>query len=242
MIIEGKNAVFEAIKAGKTCERLVVQKGLSDIMSNKIIDAARAAEIKIQFVDKQVLDRESVTRLHQGFIASVCDFKYSTVEELLEYAKSRGEPPFLVIADGIEDPHNLGSIIRVSECSGAHGLIIPRHRAVGVNETVARVSCGASEHLKIAKTHSVNFAIEQLKKAGVWVYCADMDGQDLYGTKFSGALAFVIGGEDAGVKPLTKKLCDVSVKIPMFGRINSLNASVACAVVLYEAVRQRCAT
>ena len=238
MKIEGRNAVAEAIKSGITIDRLIVEKGLKDVSANKIIDAAKSRGIKIFFRDKIALDRESVTSRHQGFIAEVTDFKYDTLEDILEYANTKNEPPFLIILDGVEDPHNLGSVIRVAECAGVHGVIIPRHRAVSVNETVIKVSSGAASHMRIAKVTNINDAIDALKEKGVWVYAADMSGQNLYDTKLDGATAFVIGGEGTGIKRLTLDKCDAKVSIPMRGKVNSLNASVATGVVVYEYVRQ----
>lgn len=238
MKIEGRNAVAEAIRAGTTIDRLVIEKGLKDASSNKIIEEAKSRAIKIFFRDKETLDRESVTGKHQGFIAEVTDYKYCEISDILAYAKSKEQSPFIIILDGIEDPHNLGSIIRVAECSGVHGIIIPRHRAVSVNETVIKVSSGASAHVKIAKVTNINDAIDELKKLNIWVYAADMSGQSMYKTDFKGACAFVIGGEGAGVKKLTLSKCDAAVSIPMFGKVNSLNASVATGIVLYEKIRQ----
>lgn len=238
MKIEGRNPVMEALKGGVTIDRLVIEKGLKDSGANVIIESAKSRNVKIFFRDRETLDRESLTKKHQGFIAEVTDFKYCEINDILEVAKRRGEPPLIVLLDGIEDPHNLGSIIRVAECSGAHGIIIPRHRAVSVNETVIKVSAGASAHIKIAKVTNINDAIEELKKHDIWVYAADMSGNSIYETKLSGAAAFVIGGEGAGVKRLTLTKCDACVKLPMKGKVNSLNASVAAGVVLYEYMRQ----
>ncbi|MDR2201324.1 MAG: 23S rRNA (guanosine(2251)-2'-O)-methyltransferase RlmB [Clostridiales bacterium] len=238
MKIEGRNAVSEAISAGTTIDRLVVEKGLKDAGANKIIEAAKSRGIKIFFRDGDALDRESAGGRHQGFIAEITDFKYCELDDILEYAKSKGEPPLIALLDGVEDPHNLGSVIRVAECAGVHGVVIPRHRSVSVNETVIKVSAGAAAHMRVAKVGNINDAIDGLKKRGVWVYAADMDGQPLYGTKLTGAAAFVIGGEGAGIKRLTKEKCDLSVAIPMRGKMNSLNASVAAGIVLYEYVRQ----
>lgn len=238
MKIEGRNAVAEAIKSGKTIDRLVVAKGLADTGANKIITDAKSRGIKIMFYDKTVLDRESVTKKHQGFIAEVTDFKYSSVEDILSLAKSKNEPPFILIADGVEDPHNLGSILRVAECSGAHGVIIPRHRNVTVNETVVKVSAGASSHVLVAKVTNVNDTIEMLKKAGVWVYAAELGGDDIYKANLKGSIAFVIGGEGSGVSKLTKQKCDGILTLPMRGKVNSLNASVAAGIVAFEYVRQ----
>lgn len=239
MKIEGRNAVSEAIAGKTTIDRLVVEKGLKDAGANKIIEAAKARGIKIFFRDKDILDRESVSKRHQGFIAEITDFHYSELEDILSYAESKGEPPFLILLDGVEDPHNLGSIIRVAECAGVHGVVIPRHRAVSVNETVIKVSSGASAHMRVAKVTNINDAIDELKKRGVWVYAADMDGGDLYKANLTGAAAFVVGGEGGGIKQLTRSKCDAAVRIPMFGKVNSLNASVAAGIVLYEYIRQK---
>lgn len=237
MKIEGRNSVAEAIKSGTTVDRLLVEKNLKDAGAQKIIDDAKSRGIKIFFRDKEAMDRESKGR-HQGFIAEVTDFKYCELNDILAYAAEKNEPPFVVILDGVEDPHNLGSVLRVAECCGAHGVVIPRHRAVSVNETVVKVSAGAAEHVRVAKVTNVNDAIEELKKRNIWVYCLDTEGDELYGSDIKGAAAFVVGGEGTGVKRLTKELCDKSLKIPMFGKVNSLNASVAAGIVLYEHVRQ----
>jgi len=242
MKITGRNAVHEAIKAGTTIDRLIVEKGMKDTSANKIIDAAKSRGIKIFFRDKIALDRETDNGRHQGFIAEVTDFKYDTLEDILEYAKSKNQPPFLILLDGVEDPHNLGSIIRVAECAGVHGIVIPRHRAVSVNETVIKVSSGASAHMRIAKVTNINDAIDFLKEQGIWVYAADMNGDNLYKTKLDGAVAFVIGGEGNGIKKLTLSKCDATVSIPMQGKVNSLNASVATGIVVYEYVRQAAGT
>lgn len=239
MKIYGRNAVSEAIRSGQTIDKLVVQEGLRDANANSIINEAKNAGIKIFFRDKIALDRECPPRArHQGFVAEVTDFDYSELDDIFAYAEERGEPPFIVILDGVEDPHNLGSVLRVAECAGVHGVIIPRHRSVSVNDTVVKVSSGAAAYVRVAKVTNINDAIAELKTRGVWVYAADMDGDDLYSTDLKGAIAFVIGGEGKGVKRLTRELCDGVVSIPMFGHVNSLNASVAAAVVIYEKVRQ----
>ena len=238
MKIIGRNAVIEAIKAGQTIDRLIIAKDLKDSGAQKIINEAKSRGIKASFYDKEVLDRESAGKKHQGFIAEVTDFKYSELDEILDYAKDKGEDPFIIILDGVEDPHNLGSILRVAECSGAHGVVIPRHRSVSVNDTVVKVSAGASAHIKVAKVVNINDAIDELKEKGVWVYATDAVGDDIYKTKLIGAIAFVIGGEGSGVKRLTKQKCDGVVALPMFGKVNSLNASVATGIVVYEYIRQ----
>jgi 23S rRNA (guanosine2251-2'-O)-methyltransferase len=238
MKIEGRNPVAEAVKAGTTIDRLIVEKGLKDSNANKLIDEAKARGIKIFFRDKDALDRESVTKRHQGFIAEITDYKYCEPDDIFLYAQEKNEPPCLLILDGVEDPHNLGSIIRVAECAGVHGIVLPRHRSASVNETVIKVSAGASAHMRIAKVTNVNDYIDSLKERGVWVFAADADGEDVYSTDLTGAAAIVIGGESDGVKRLTKRKCDKIVAIPMAGKINSLNASVAAAVVVFERGRQ----
>ncbi len=238
MKIEGRNAVSEAINAGTTIDRLVIEKGLKDVGANKIIESARSRGIKIFFRDKTALDRESVTGRHQGFIAEITDYKYCELDDIFALAAEKGEPPFLLLLDGVEDPHNLGSILRVAECAGVHGVVIPRHRAVSVNETVIKVSSGASAYVKVAKVTNINDCIDELKKRGVWVYAADMSGTSIYKSDLKGAAAFVIGGEGNGIKRLTLSKCDGAVSIPMFGNVNSLNASVAAGVVVYEYIRQ----
>ncbi|MDR3022323.1 MAG: 23S rRNA (guanosine(2251)-2'-O)-methyltransferase RlmB [Clostridiales bacterium] len=238
MKIEGKNAVLEAILANTTIDRLVVQKGLRDQSSERIINAAKSREIKIFFREKSTLDRESTTGKHQGFLAETTDFKYSDLNDILDNAKSNSEQ-LLLLLDGIEDPHNLGSIIRVAECSGVEGVVIPRHRAASVNETVIKVSAGATAHVKIAKVTNINDSIKLLKENGFWIYACEIGGTELFKNKIHGKVALVVGGENTGVKQLTKKLCDATISIPMYGKLNSLNASVACGIVVYEILRQR---
>lgn len=238
MKIIGRNAVTEALRSGKTIDRLVAARDQKDVGAQRIINEAKSRGVKVFFYDKTVLDRESDGAKHQGFIAEVTDFKYSELDDVLELARSKNEPPFIFILDGVEDPHNLGSVIRVAECTGAHGVVIPRHRAASVNETVVKVSAGAAAHVMVVKATNVNDVIDELKAKGVWVYAADMDGESIYSTNLSGAVAFVIGGEGAGVKRLTKSKCDGVIALPMRGKVNSLNASVAAGVVAYEYVRQ----
>ncbi len=238
MKIIGRNAVTEALRSGKTIDRLVAARDQKDVGAQRIINEAKSRGVKVFFYDKTVLDRESDGAKHQGFIAEVTDFKYSELDDVLELARSKNEPPFIFILDGVEDPHNLGSVIRVAECTGAHGVVIPRHRAASVNETVVKVSAGAAAHVMVIKATNINDVIDELKAKGVWVYAADMDGESIYSTNLSGAVAFVIGGEGAGVKRLTKSKCDGVIALPMRGKVNSLNASVAAGVVAYEYVRQ----
>ena len=239
MKIEGRNAVSEAVKSGKTIDRVLVKNGLRDDASQSLIREIKNKGIKIHFADKITLDGESPSGRHQGFIAFVSDFKYSEIEDIL--ASKKGEYPFIVVLDGVEDPHNLGSIIRVCECAGVDGLIIGKHRSAAVTDTVMRISEGSANHLKIAKAVNINSAIETLKKNGIWVYAVELKGENLYTSDLTGAVALVIGGEDTGVNKLTREKCDKTLTIPMFGKVNSLNASVACGVAVFEAVRQRTA-
>ncbi|MCL2751761.1 MAG: 23S rRNA (guanosine(2251)-2'-O)-methyltransferase RlmB [Firmicutes bacterium] len=239
MRIEGRNAVTEAIAAGKTIDKLTVAKGLKDPASNRVINAARDAGVRVFFKEKDALDKESKTGRHQGFIAEVTDFGYCEVEDILNTAKSKGEDLFVILLDGVEDPHNMGSILRVAECAGVHGVIIPERRSVSVNDTVVRVSAGAAAHVKVAKAVNLNDVIREFKKDGVKVVAAEVGGKPVYETDLTGPLALVVGGEDSGVKRLTRELCDSIVTLPMFGKVNSLNASVSCGAVVYEAIRQR---
>ncbi len=239
MKIEGRNAVSEAVKSGKTIDRVLVKNGLRDDASQSLIREIKNKGIKIHFADKITLDGESPSGRHQGFIAFVSDFKYSEIEDIL--ASKKGEYPFIVVLDGVEDPHNLGSIIWVCECAGVDGLIIGKHRSAAVTDTVMRISEGSANHLKIAKAVNINSAIETLKKNGIWVYAVELKGENIYTSDLTGAVALVIGGEDTGVNKLTREKCDKTLTIPMFGKVNSLNASVACGVAVFEAVRQRTA-
>lgn len=236
MKIEGKNAVRECIHANKTIEKVLVQNG-SD--NKELVSLAKERGIKVQFVNKSALDDFSATKKHQGIIAIATDFKYSSIEDILALAKNKNEDAFILILDGVEDPHNLGSVLRVAECAGVHGVIIPKDRAVGVTETVVKVSAGATERVKIAKVTNLNRAIEELKAKNIFVYCADMDGAPMTKTNLTGNIALVVGSEGFGVSKLTRKLADGIISIPMFGKINSLNASVSAGIVVYEAIRQR---
>lgn len=238
MKIEGKNAVAELIKTDKTIDKILVQNGMRDDGSRKLVNDAVKRGIKIQYVDKAILDKETETRRHQGFIAFVSDYRYADFDNLLENVKDKDDA-FLVVLDGVEDPHNLGSIIRVVECAGADGLIIGKRRSAQVNETVMRISEGSANHLKIARVTNINASIDKIKEAGLWTYACELGGSDIYKSDLRGKLCLVIGGEDTGVNRLTKEKCDAIVTIPMFGKVNSLNASVACGVAVFEAVRQR---
>ena len=236
MKIEGKNAVEELIKSGKAVEKVIVQNGMRDSASQNLTNFIRSRKIKIQFADKSCLDRESLEGRHQGFIAFTEDYKYSSTQEVLE---SCDENSILLILDGIVDPHNLGSIIRVSECAGVKGVFIGKNRSASVNESVIRISQGSANHVKIVKVTNINNLIDELKENGFWIYALEVGGQNIYKTDLKGKIAIIVGGEDTGVNSLTKKKSDVVLEIPLQGKVNSLNASVACGVAVFEAVRQR---
>jgi 23S rRNA (guanosine2251-2'-O)-methyltransferase len=239
MIIEGKNPVKEAILSDITVEKLMINKANNDSITNSIIETAREKNIRINFVDKFLIDKLSPTGKHQGVICFTTEYKYFTIDDILENAKTNNRPPFIIILDEIEDPHNLGSIIRSAECGGADGIIIQERRAVSVNDTVIKISEGAAMHIKVAKVTNINDAIKKLKDEFINVYAADMDGELVYNVRLNESVAIVIGGEGKGVKRLTKSLCDKVISVPQKGKINSLNASNAAAVMIYEVVRQR---
>lgn len=237
MKIEGRNPITEALDSDVRISRIYVSKTAHDLQP--LIDKAKSKNIRIDFVDRAFLDKTSESKRHQGIIAVSEEYRYSTLEEIQKTAKDRGEKLFVLILDSIEDPHNLGSIIRVAECAGAHGIVIPSRRSASVNATVLRTSAGAANHIKVAMVGNINDAIRKLKEDFVSVYCADMQGTDLYDCRFDEDVAIVIGNEGEGVKALTAKLCDRVASIPQFGKVNSLNASVACGIICYEVVRQR---
>lgn len=237
--LEGRNAVLEALKSERDIDKIFVQQGSTEGSIKKIIAEARDRRIVVQTVAKSKLDEMSETKKHQGVIAFVSAHSYVSVEDMLQNAKKKGEKPFIIILDGINDPHNLGAIIRTANISGAHGVIIPKRRAVGLSAVVAKASAGAIEYMPVAKVTNIARTIEELKAQGIWVACADMDGELMYQTDFKGAIALVIGNEGEGVSRLVKEKCDFVVKIPMYGQITSLNASVAAGVLMYEVVRQK---
>ena len=206
-------------------------------MTNEIVDLAKMKGVKFQFVDNKILDRECDN--HQGMVAITSEFKYSTMDEILAVAERKGAPHFILILDGVEDPHNFGSIIRVAECLGVDGIVIQKNRACPVTDTVAKVSAGAIEHIKIAKVTNINTEIERLKENNIWVYACELGGEDLDSADLSGNIAIVVGSEGKGVSALTRKLCDGVVSMKMYGNVNSLNVSVATGIVLYETVRKR---
>ncbi|HKL94550.1 MAG TPA: 23S rRNA (guanosine(2251)-2'-O)-methyltransferase RlmB [Clostridia bacterium] len=239
MVVFGKNPVREALNSETTIEKLLVEKGNYDASLNALISNAKDLGVFVSFVDKAFLDKTAEGGRHQGIIAITTEFNYCDVSDILERAKERNENLLIVLLDGITDPHNLGAIMRSAECFGAHGIVIPRHRACGVNSTVLKISAGAAEHLLVAKVTNINDTIRQLKEQNVWVYATDFDGESLFSAKLDGDAAIVIGNEGEGIKRLTKELCDSTVTIPQFGKVASLNASVATGVVLYECARQR---
>ena len=237
--LEGRHSVMEAFRAGKLIERLFVLKGCQDGPVRTIVREARKHDTIINFVDKERLDQLSETKKHQGVIAMAAAYEYATVEEILAKAEEKGEPPFVILLDGIEDPHNLGAIIRTANLAGAHGVIVPKHRAVGLTATVAKTSAGALNYTPVAKVTNLAKTIEDLKKEGLWFVCADMGGTTMYDLNLKGPIGLVIGNEGEGVGRLVKEKCDMVASIPMKGDIDSLNASVAAGVLAYEIVRQR---
>lgn len=240
MLIEGRNAVAELLKTNKTIDKIVIEKGAEISGSGiSLFGAIRDKGIRFQFVSRTVIDSTSLTGRHQGFIAYVEDFKYSEVKDMIFKAEELGQKALILILDGIEDPHNLGSIIRVAECAGCHGIIIPKNRAVSVNETVVKVSAGAVNHMLIARVTNIASEIEYLKENGFWIFGSAGGGEPMYQGDLTTNTAIVIGNEGDGVRPLILKSCDKILGIPMMGQVNSLNASVAAGVLLFEAVRQR---
>lgn len=237
--IEGRNAVLEAFRSGKTIDRLFVLDGCKDGPVQTIVREARKHDTIIQFVAKERLDQISGTGHHQGVIAYAAAYEYAQVEDMLRVAEEKGEPPFLFLLDGIEDPHNLGAIIRTANLAGAHGVIIPKRRAVGLTATVAKTSAGALNYTPVAKVTNLSATIEELKEKGLWFVCADMGGEQMYRLNLKGPIGLVIGNEGDGVSRLVREKCDMIASIPMKGDIDSLNASVAAGVLAYEIVRQR---
>ncbi|MBQ3795514.1 MAG: 23S rRNA (guanosine(2251)-2'-O)-methyltransferase RlmB [Butyrivibrio sp.] len=239
-IVEGRNAVLEAFRSGKTIDRLFVLDGCKDGPIQTILrEAKKHKDTVISFVKKERLDQISETGKHQGVIAYAASYEYVEIEDILDRAREKGEDPFVIVLDGIEDPHNLGAIIRTANLSGAHGVIIPKHRAVGLTATVAKASAGAINYTPVAKVTNIAQTIEDLKDKGLWFACADMGGETMYRLNLKGPIGIVIGNEGSGVSRLVKEKCDMIASIPMKGDIDSLNASVACGVLAFEVVRQR---
>ncbi len=239
MYIYGRNSVKEAYRAGRTVDKLYLQKGESDPTLSTVYKLAKEERTAISYVDKNLLDKLASGGNHQGVVAAVTDFDYCQIDDIVALAEKRAEPLFMLILDGITDPHNLGAIIRSAECFGVHGIVIPKHRSVAVNDTVIKVASGAAEHMAIAKVTNINDAIRKLKEQNIWVYATDFDGKPPKDENLKNNIAIVIGSEGEGIHRLTKQLCDGTLTIPQYGKINSLNASVAAGVVMYEAMRQR---
>ena len=238
-IIEGRNAVLEAFRSGKPIDKLFVLDGCQDGPIRTIVREAKKHDTILQFVTKERLSQISETGRHQGVIAYAAAYEYADVEDMLRLAESKGEDPFLILLDKIEDPHNLGAIIRTANLAGAHGVIIPKRRAVGLTATVAKTSAGALNYTPVAKVTNLAKTMESLKEKGLWFVCADMGGEEMYDLNLTGPIGLVIGNEGEGVSRLVKETCDFTARIPMNGDIDSLNASVAAGVLAYEIVRQR---
>lgn len=241
LVIEGRNAVLEAFRSGRTIDKLYVLDGCQDGPIRTIIREAKKHDTILNFVSKERLSQLSETGRHQGVVAHAAAYTYADVEDMLKLAEEKGEDPFLILLDNIEDPHNLGAIIRTANLAGAHGVIIPKRRAVGLTATVAKTSAGALNYTPVAKVTNLVKTMEELKEKGLWFVCADMDGEAMYRTNLTGPIGLVIGNEGEGVSRLVKETCDFTASIPMMGDIDSLNASVAAGVLAYEIVRQRIA-
>ena len=238
--LEGRNAITEALKSGRTVDKVFVANGETDRGLQRLVAQAKEAGAVIVPVDRRKLDMMSTTRAHQGIIALAAAHEYASIEDILQVAAERGENPLIIVCDELTDPHNLGAILRSGECAGAHGVIIPKRRSVGLTATVAKASAGAVEHMKVARVTNISAAITELKEHGVWVFGTAAEGSiPMYKADLTGGTAIVIGNEGDGISPLVRKNCDVMVHIPMKGKITSLNASNAAAILLYEAVRQR---
>lgn len=237
--IEGRNPIIEALRGDRAIDKIMISNSSKEGSIKKIIGMAKEKNIVIQYVDKHKLDEISTSHSHQGVIAVVSDYKYYELEELLEIANKKGEDPFFIILDEITDPHNLGTIIRTADAVGAHGVIIPKRRSVHITSVVAKASAGAVEYVPVCKVTNIVNTIKQLKKEGLWIAAADMDGEVFYEQNLTGPLALVIGSEGFGVSRLVKQNCDFVVKMPMVGNVSSLNASVAGGILMYEIFRQR---
>lgn len=237
--LEGRNAVLEVLKSGRDIEKIIIQKGNVEGTIRRIVGMAKEHGVVVQEAVKQKLDEMSQTKNHQGVIAIVSEHEYAEVSDILKAAADKGEKPFIIILDNITDPHNLGAVIRTAECAGAHGVIIPKRRSVGLTATVGKTSAGAMEYMPVARVTNISKTIDDLKKEGIWIACADIGGEDYFDASLDSAIALVIGAEGDGVSRLVKEKCDYVVSIPMYGKISSLNASVAAGLLMYEVVRQR---
>ncbi len=236
MLVAGRNAVLELLKTEKTIEKIVLEQGAQGTLG-KIFAEARRKNVRVQFAPRSLLDKISPEGHHQGVVAYTTEFVYADL-----FALGGGEESLIVLCDGIEDVHNLGSVLRVAECAGADGVVIPKAKGASVTDAVVRISAGAAEHIPVAKVPSINAAIDSLKERGYWVYALETGGECIYGSKLSGKIALVVGGEDSGVHRLTREKCDGVLSIPLFGKVNSLNASVALGIAVYEVVRARLET
>ena len=238
-VVIGRNAVKELLMGGRDVDKLYITSGEKEGSINQLLGIAADRGIPITECDRTKLDSIAKGGRHQGIIAIAAERNYSSIDEILAYAEEKGEAPFVVVCDGVEDPHNLGAIIRSAECAGAHGIIIPKRRAVGLTATVAKSSAGALEHMRVAKVTNLPSTIDDLKERGLWIYAADMDGSTYYKTDMKGATALVLGSEGFGISRLVKEKCDFVVSIPLYGHVNSMNVSCAAAVLLAEVARQR---
>lgn len=238
-IIAGRNAVLEALRSGRTIDSLYVARGQRTGSIGALIAKAKELGVAVKEADSKKLDYMCGNAAHQGVVAVAAVKEYATVDDLFALAQERGEPPFFIVADGLEDPHNLGAVLRTAECAGAHGIIVPMRHSVGLTYAVGKASAGAVEYVPVARVTNIAATLEELKKRGVWTFAADMDGQDWCSVDFKGPTAIVVGSEGFGVGRLVKEKCDFVISLPMKGKINSLNASVACGVICYEVARQR---
>lgn len=238
-IIAGRNAVLEALRSGRTIDSLYVARGQRTGSIGALIAKAKELGVAVKEADSKKLDYMCGNAAHQGVVAVAAVKEYATVDELFALAQERGEPPFFIVADGLEDPHNLGAVLRTAECAGAHGIIVPKRHSVGLTYAVGKASAGAVEYVPVARVTNIAATLEELKKRGVWTFAADMDGQDWCSVDYKGPTAIVVGSEGFGVGRLVKEKCDFVISLPMKGKINSLNASVACGVICYEVARQR---
>ena len=238
MKVEGKNAVLELFRSNTPIDKLLVEQSAKNSLT-EIISKAQKQRIKISFLPKEALDRESTVKNHQGVIAFVSGYQYSDLDDIIAFAESKNQAPFILLCDGIADPHNLGSLIRTCECAGVHGIVLPKNRSCQINETVIKVSTGACFNMKIARVTNLNDCIRKLKQKQIWVFGLEADGTENYKTDLTMPVALVVGSEGFGMSELSKKLCDGILSLPMYGKVNSLNASVAGAVAIYEVVRQR---
>lgn len=238
-VVSGRNAVKELLASGRDIDKIYIQKGEREGSVVMLVAKASERRIPIIEVERSKLDSISGVSSHQGIVALAAEQNYSTIEEIIEYAKSRGEAPFVVVCDGIEDPHNLGAIIRSAECSGVHGVIIPKRRAVGLTPVVAKSSAGALEHMRVARVTNLAMTLDELKELGFWIYAADMGGERYYDVDYSGSVAVVLGSEGFGISRLIKEKSDFTVSIPLYGKVNSMNVSCAAAVILTEIAKGR---